>query len=91
MYYVSREGVTGERSELAVNLGAAVSEIRKHTALPVCVGFGVSTAAHVRAIAKVADGVVVGSALVNVIAAHRDRRAEAAEAVGAKVRELLAK
>ncbi|MFM7398712.1 MAG: tryptophan synthase subunit alpha [Verrucomicrobiota bacterium] len=91
IYYVSREGVTGERSELAVNLGAAVSEIRKHTALPVCVGFGVSTAAHVRAIAKVADGVVVGSALVNVIAAHRDRRAEAAEAVGAKVRELLAK
>lgn len=91
IYYVSREGVTGERSELAANLGAAVSEIRKHTALPVCVGFGVSTAAHVRAIAKVADGVVVGSALVNVIAAHRDRRAEAAEAVGAKVRELLAK
>ena len=91
IYYVSREGVTGERSELAANLGAAVAEIRKHTALPVCVGFGVSTAAHVQAIAKVADGVVVGSALVNVVAAHKDRKGEAAEAVGDKVRELLAK
>lgn len=91
IYYVSREGVTGERSELAANLGAAVAEIRKHTALPVCVGFGISTAAHVQAIAQVADGVVVGSALVNVVAAHKDRKGEAAEAVGAKVRELLAK
>ena len=91
IYYVSREGVTGERSELAANLTTAVAEIKKHTTLPVCVGFGVSTAAHVQAIAKVAEGVVVGSALVNVVAAHKDRRGEAAEAVGAKVRELLAK
>ena len=91
IYYVSREGVTGERSELAANLSASVTEIRKHTSLPICVGFGVSKAEHVQAIAKVADGVVVGSALVNVIAAHKDRRGEAAAAVGAKVRELLAK
>ncbi len=91
IYYVSRAGVTGERSDLASNLSAAVQEIKKHTTLPVCVGFGVSTAAHVQAIAKVADGVVVGSALVNVIAAHKDNRVEAAAAVGAKVRELLAK
>ena len=89
IYYVSREGVTGERSELAANLAASVGEIRKHTTLPVCVGFGVSTAAHVQAIAKVADGVVVGSALVNVIAAHKDKRADAPAAIGAKVRELL--
>jgi tryptophan synthase alpha chain len=91
IYYVSREGVTGERSELATNLTSAVAEIRKHTALPICVGFGVSTAAHVQAIAKVADGVVVGSALVNVVAAHKDKKGEAAAAIGAKVRELLAK
>ena len=89
IYYVSREGVTGERSELAANLAASVGEIKKHTTLPVCVGFGVSTAAHVQAIAKVADGVVVGSALVNVIAAHKDKRADAPAAIGAKVRELL--
>jgi len=91
IYYVSREGVTGERSELATNLTSAVAEIRKHTALPICVGFGVSTAAHVQAIARVADGVVVGSALVNVVAAHKDKKGEAAAAIGAKVRELLAK
>jgi tryptophan synthase alpha chain len=91
IYYVSREGVTGERSELAANLAASVGEIKKHTTLPVCVGFGVSTAAHVQAIAKVADGVVVGSALVNVIAAHKDKRTEAPAAIGAKVRELLGK
>lgn len=90
IYYVSREGVTGERSELASNLTSAVGEIRKHTSLPICVGFGVSTAAHVQAIAKVADGVVVGSALVNVIAAHQHKRGEAAAAIGAKIRELLA-
>jgi len=91
IYYVSREGVTGERSELAANLSASVAEIRKHTSLPICVGFGVSTAAHVQAIAKVADGVVVGSALVNVVAAHKDNKSQAAAAIGAKVRELLAK
>ncbi len=91
IYYVSREGVTGERSELAANLSASVAEIRKHTALPVCVGFGVSKPEHVRAIAQVADGVVVGSALVNVIAAHKDNKSQAAAAIGAKVRELLAK
>ncbi len=91
IYYVSREGVTGERSELAANLSASVAEIRKHTALPVCVGFGVSKPEHVRAIAQVADGVVVGRALVNVIAAHKDNKSQAAAAIGAKVRELLAK
>ena len=91
IYYVSREGVTGERSELAANLSSAVAEIRKHTTLPVCVGFGISSAAHVQAVGKVADGVVVGSALVNVIAAHKDKRDQAAPAIGAKVRELLGK
>jgi tryptophan synthase alpha chain len=88
IYYVSREGVTGERSELAANLSSAVAEIKKHTALPICVGFGISSATHVQAVGKVADGVVVGSALVNVIAAHKDKRSEAAAAIGAKVREL---
>lgn len=91
IYYVSREGVTGERSELASNLSAAVKEIKKHTNLPVCVGFGISTAAHVQAVGRIADGVVVGSALVNVVAAHHQNRSTAAAAVGQKVRELLAK
>jgi tryptophan synthase alpha chain len=91
IYYVSREGVTGERSELAQNLAASVQAIKQHTKLPVCVGFGVSTAAHVKAIAQVAEGVVVGSALVNVIAANQKTPQAIPAAVGAKVRELLSK
>ena len=67
IYYVSREGVTGVRDQVASNIPAAVARIRAHTALPVAVGFGISTPAQVREVAQSADGVVVGSALVNVI------------------------
>jgi tryptophan synthase alpha chain len=90
IYYVSRAGVTGERSDLAADLAAGVAEIRRHTALPVCVGFGISTPEQVRTVGAVADGVVVGSALVNVVAANRAAPGKAAEAVGAKARELAA-
>jgi len=88
IYYVSLEGVTGERAELPASIPAAVKEIRKHTKLPVVVGFGVSKAAHVRQIATVADGVVVGSALVNIIAANLGSRAKVPAALGAKLIEL---
>lgn len=67
IYYVSREGVTGVGGKMAGDLPQAVARIKGHTALPVVVGFGVSTRAHVRQVAQAADGVVVGSALVNVI------------------------
>ncbi len=90
IYYVSLEGVTGERAELPASIPAAVAEIRRHTKLPVVVGFGVSKAAHVRQIAKVADGVVVGSALVNIIATHLGERAEIPGALGEKLAELQA-
>jgi tryptophan synthase alpha chain len=68
LYYVSREGVTGERSEVAESLPEQVAAIRKHTSLPIAVGFGISTPEHVRTVAAVADGVVVGSAIVKKIA-----------------------
>ncbi len=67
IYYVSREGVTGVRDQLAANIPEAVARIRRHTALPVVVGFGISTAEQVRLVAQAADGVVVGSALVNIV------------------------
>ena len=67
IYYVSREGVTGVRGDLAGNIPQAIARIKAHTALPVVVGFGISTREHVHAVAQNADGVVVGSALVNVI------------------------
>jgi tryptophan synthase alpha chain len=67
IYYVSREGVTGVRDKLAGGIPEAVARIRAHTNLPVAVGFGISTREQVSQVAALADGVVVGSALVNVI------------------------
>jgi tryptophan synthase alpha chain len=64
VYYVSREGVTGARSDLAASLPERVREIRATTRLPIAVGFGISTAEQVREVAGLADGVVVGSAIV---------------------------
>lgn len=70
VYYVSREGVTGEQATLADSIAAQVAEIRRHTALPVAVGFGISTPAQAAEVAKNADAVVVGSAIVRRIAEH---------------------
>lgn len=89
IYYVSREGVTGERKEIAADIPQAVARIRAHTALPVVVGFGISTKEHVRAVAQAADGVVVGSALVNVIKANLAQRAQVAPQLQAKASELV--
>lgn len=70
VYLVSREGVTGARESLSDSIGAGVARIREHTRVPVCVGFGISTERQVREVAAVADGVVVGSAIVKVVAEH---------------------
>jgi tryptophan synthase alpha chain len=67
VYYVSITGITGAAAPDAQKVTAAVARIKGHTTLPVCVGFGVRTAAHARAIAAGADGVVVGSALVEAV------------------------
>ncbi len=67
VYYVSITGITGAAAPDAGKVGAAVARIKRHTKLPVCVGFGVRTAAQARAIAECADGVVVGSALVEAV------------------------
>ncbi len=64
IYYVSREGVTGERSEVADSMAERVAAIRATTALPIAVGFGISNPEHVRQVAQHADGIVVGSAIV---------------------------
>ncbi|MEI6070855.1 MAG: tryptophan synthase subunit alpha [Verrucomicrobiae bacterium] len=68
IYYVSREGVTGEQSDLSQGISSQVAEIRKHTSLPVAVGFGISTPEQVRDVAAQADAVVVGSTIVRRIA-----------------------
>ena len=67
VYYVSITGITGAAAPDTSKVTAAVARIKRHTSLPVCVGFGVRTADHARAIAVGADGVVVGSALVEAV------------------------
>jgi tryptophan synthase alpha chain len=67
VYYVSITGITGSRTPDFSEVATAVSRIKRHTELPVCVGFGVKTAEHASAIARGADGVVVGSALVDTV------------------------
>jgi tryptophan synthase alpha chain len=67
VYYVSITGITGSATPDPARVASAVSRIKRHTNLPVAVGFGVRTAEQARAIAAGADGVVVGSALVNTI------------------------
>jgi len=68
VYYVSREGVTGMQQNLPTTLGEKVSFLKKSTPLPVCVGFGISTPEQAGQVASLADGVVVGSAIVDRIA-----------------------
>jgi tryptophan synthase alpha chain len=64
VYLISRLGVTGARDDVAADLPDTVARLRRATDLPVCVGFGISNGAQARAVANVADGVVVGSAIV---------------------------
>lgn len=89
VYYVSRTGVTGERAELAPELVRGVKRARRRLRLPLAVGFGISTPEQVAAVGAIADGVVVGSALV----AEVERHAGAPELpaiVARRVRELSA-
>lgn len=92
VYYVSVLGVTGTKAPDASNVSEAVALIKAHTSLPVAVGFGVRTKEQAQAIAKGADGVVVGSALVDAVKASLDPEgqpsSETAEAVHKIVREL---
>ena len=67
VYYVSITGITGAAAPNPDNVKSAVARIKRHTQLPVCVGFGVRSAEQARAIAQSADGVVVGSALVDAV------------------------
>jgi tryptophan synthase alpha chain len=89
VYYVSREGVTGVRDQMAANIPEAVARIREHTTLPVVVGFGISTPAQVREVASSADGVVVGSALVNVIKENLNNRDGLPGKLNARAAELV--
>jgi tryptophan synthase alpha chain len=77
VYYVSITGITGAAAPDTARVTAAVARIKRHTKLPVAVGFGVKTADHARAIAEGADGVVVGSALVEALRQSLDANGNA--------------
>ena len=68
IYQIAVAGTTGERQALPSTLPDEVNQLRKASGLPIAVGFGVSTADHVRAVCRVADGAIVGSALIRRIA-----------------------
>ncbi len=91
IYFVSVTGITGERTELPAELLENVQWLREHTALPVCIGFGISQAEHVRRLAPVADGLIVGSAFVRRVArAAQGQRDQALLDVRQFAQELLA-
>jgi tryptophan synthase alpha chain len=77
VYYVSITGITGAAAPDVSKVAEAVARIKRHTHLPVAVGFGVRTAKQARAIAAGAEGVVVGSALVNAIKDSLDKKGKA--------------
>jgi tryptophan synthase alpha chain len=89
VYYVSITGITGAAAPDAGKVAAAVTRIKRHTNLPVCVGFGVRTAEQARAIAESADGVVVGSALVEAVRKSLGSDGKPGAATVASVTELV--
>lgn len=89
VYAVSRTGVTGTGVEVSADVGTLVRKVQARTETPVCVGFGISTPEHVRAVCADADGAVVGSWLVDLLAQHWQGGA-GREKVRAAVAELKA-
>jgi tryptophan synthase alpha chain len=91
LYYVSVTGITGERSALPPEIVDNVARLREKTELPICIGFGISRPEHVRLLAPVADGLIVGSAIVRRVAAAANRpRQDVLHDVGNYVSQLLA-
>jgi tryptophan synthase alpha chain len=89
VYYVSITGITGAAAPDAGKVGTAVGRIKRHTKLPVAVGFGVRTAEQARAIAEGADGVVVGSALVDALRQTLDMNGKAGAGTVTAVTDLV--
>lgn len=91
LYYVSVAGITGERAALPPELVDNVGWLRTQTNLPICIGFGISQPEHVRLLAPVADGLIVGSAIVRRIATAAEKpRDQVLREVGDYVAELSA-
>ncbi len=90
VYYVSITGITGSAGADSAVVGEAVARIKRHTKLPVCVGFGIRTPEAARGIAENADGAVVGTALVDALAASLDASGQATAKTVPAVADLVA-
>ncbi len=90
VYYVSITGITGAAAANAKAVAVAVARIKRHTSLPVCVGFGIRTADAARAIAERADGAVVGTALVDALRGTLDAEGRASATTVSAVADLAA-
>jgi tryptophan synthase alpha chain len=90
VYYVSITGITGAAAADSSAVGTAVARIKRHTSLPVCVGFGIRTPEAARAIAEHADGAVVGTALVDALRASLDSEGRATPKTVSAVADLAA-
>jgi len=90
VYYVSITGITGSASADTAQVSAAVARIKRHTQLPVCVGFGIRTADAARGIAQAANGAVVGSALIDALRATLDSEGRATAKTVPAVADLAA-
>ena len=90
VYYVSITGITGAAAANATQVGDAVARIKRHTALPVCVGFGIRTPDAARDIARAANGAVVGTALVDALAKSLDSEGRATTGTVKAVADLAA-
>ncbi|MBX3423186.1 MAG: tryptophan synthase subunit alpha [Pirellulaceae bacterium] len=89
IYFVSVTGITGVRTELPADVVDRVAWLRERTELPICIGFGISRPEHVRLLAPVADGLIVGSAIVRALAEHSDIQ-QGLAAVRTLVQQLIA-
>jgi tryptophan synthase alpha chain len=86
LYLISRLGVTGARDEISAGVAELIARVKRHTSLPLALGFGISRPEQVAEVCRHADAAVVGSAIVNVVAGHRN--GDAAAAAGDFVRWL---
>ena len=89
LYYISMTGITGDSVPAGANISRAIGDLKEASSLPIAVGFGIKTAADVRALARHADAVVVGSAIVELIAANLDRAGAAKSDLTKKVLDFV--
>lgn len=90
LYYVSVTGITGERTQLPPELAENVQSLREKVDLPICIGFGINQPEHIKMLAPVADGLIVGSAIVKRIAGASESRDTVLKDVGDYVAAMMA-